>query len=57
MSSGKRYFRAIGQQIGSTGVRAGLRYPHYRTLPAWAREQIVAGYVSQMPMPPKRVHL
>lgn len=49
--SAKQYFRSIGQQLATLGLRVSQRPQHYKTLPAWAREQIAAGYISQLPAP------
>lgn len=52
----KRYFRAIGQQLASVvNESVAIRPKHYVSLPDWAREQIAAGYVSQLVFAARKV--
>lgn len=43
----RKYFESLGRQHFSMGHK---RWPaHYKHLPAWVRESMVAGYTAQMP--------
>lgn len=42
----KKYFEAVGRRHYALGFK---KWPaHFKTLPGWAREAIVAGYTAQM---------
>lgn len=48
----RKYFEAVGRRHCALGFK---RWPaHFRSLPDWAREAIVAGYTGQMERPGTR---
>lgn len=48
----RKYFESVGRMHSSIGKRW---HAHYKTLPDWARESIVAGYTAQMTTPGVRL--